>query len=77
MQDRLVFLIGAPRSGTTLLARMLSAHSLILGRAEPHLITPLAHLGYFASVQKARQRARMRRRPPLTADRCLRTTFIS
>jgi hypothetical protein len=53
MQDRLVFLIGAPRSGTTLLARMLSSHSLVHGRAEPHLITPIAHLGYFASVQKA------------------------
>ncbi len=53
MQDRLIFLIGAPRSGTTLLARMLSAHSMIYGRAEPHLITPIAHLGYFGSVQKA------------------------
>src|SRR5258706_14747751 len=53
MQDRLVFLIGAPRSGTTLLARMLSAHSLVHGRAEPHLITPIAHLGYFGKVQKA------------------------
>ena len=53
MEDRLIFLIGAPRSGTTLLARMLSAHSLIYGRAEPHLITPIAHLGYFGSVQKA------------------------
>lgn len=53
MQDRLIFLIGAPRSGTTLLARMLSAHSAIHGRAEPHLITPIAHLGYFGSVQKA------------------------
>ena len=53
MQDRLVFLIGAPRSGTTLLARMLSAHSLVYGRAEPHLLTPLAHLGYYGSVQKA------------------------
>src|SRR5262249_25618695 len=53
MQDRLVFLIGAPRSGTTLLARMLSAHSAIYGRAEPHLITPVAHLGYFGKVQKA------------------------
>jgi sulfotransferase family protein len=53
MQDRLVFLIGAPRSGTTLLARMLSAHSAIHGRAEPHLLTPLAHLGYFGTVQKA------------------------
>jgi sulfotransferase family protein len=53
MQDRLVFLVGAPRSGTTLLARMLSAHSLVYGRAEPHLVTPLAHLGYFGNVQKA------------------------
>src|SRR5262245_36415342 len=53
MQDRLIFLICAPRSGTTLLARMLSAHSMIYGRAEPHLITPIAHLGYFGNVQKA------------------------
>src|SRR2546422_5821108 len=52
-QDRLIFLIGAPRSGTTLLARMLGAHSMIYGRAEPHLITPIAHLGYYANVQKA------------------------
>lgn len=53
VQDRLVFLIGAPRSGTTLLARMMGAHSQIYQRAEPHLITPIAHLGYFAGVQKA------------------------
>ena len=45
--------MGAPRSGTTLLARILSAHSEVASRAEPHLITPLAHLGYFGSVQKA------------------------
>ena len=53
MEDRLIFLIGAPRSGTTLLARMLGGHSAIYQRAEPHLITPLAHLGYFGNVQKA------------------------
>jgi len=53
VQDRLIFLIGAPRSGTTLLARMLGAHSAIYQRAEPHLITPIAHLGYFGKVQKA------------------------
>jgi len=53
IEDRLIFLIGAPRSGTTLLARMLSAHSMIYGRAEPHLITPIAHLGYWDTVQKA------------------------
>src|SRR5437879_9569341 len=53
MQERLIFLIGAPRSGTTLLARMLGAHSAVYQRAEPHLITPIAHLGYYAKVQKA------------------------
>jgi hypothetical protein len=53
MQERLIFLIGAPRSGTTMLARMLGAHSAIYGRAEPHLITPIAHLGYFGNVQRA------------------------
>src|SRR5581483_9288659 len=52
-QDQVIFLIGAPRSGTTLLARMLSAHSAVYGRAEPHLITPIAHLGYYAKVDKA------------------------
>jgi hypothetical protein len=53
VQDRLVFLIGSPRSGSTLLARMLGAHSAIHAPAEPHLMTPIAHLGYFASVEKA------------------------
>lgn len=49
----LIFVIGAPRSGTTLLERMLSSHSRILGGPEPHLITPLAHLGVWAKVDKA------------------------
>lgn len=53
MQDRLVFLIAPPRSGSTLLARMLGAHPRIHAPAEPHLLTPLAHLGYFARVERA------------------------
>lgn len=53
MEDRLLFLIGSPRSGSTLLARMLGSHSAIHGRPEPHLITPLAHLGYYGRVDKA------------------------
>jgi len=53
LADRLVFLISPPRSGSTLLARMLGAHSAICAPEEPHLITPLAHLGYFASVDAA------------------------
>ncbi|MBX3027583.1 sulfotransferase [bacterium] len=53
MEDKVIFVIGPPRSGSTLLARMIGAHSLIMGRPEPHLLTPLAHLGYYARVDKA------------------------
>ena len=53
MESRLIFVIGPPRSGTTLLMRMLSSHSAVYSRAEPHLLTPLAHLGYFDTVDAA------------------------
>lgn len=53
IQDRLVFLIGSPRSGSTLLSRVLGAHSEIFAPEEPHLITPIAHLGYYDSVESA------------------------
>ncbi len=53
MDYRMVFLIGPPRSGTTMLERMLSSHSLIQGGPEPHILTPLAHLGVWAKVDKA------------------------
>ena len=52
MEDKVLFVIGSPRSGSTLLARMIGAHSLIYGRPEPHLLTPLAHLGYYEKVDK-------------------------
>lgn len=53
-EDRLVFLIGSPRSGSTLLARMLGAHPEVFAPAEPHLMPPLAHLGFFeARVERA------------------------
>jgi hypothetical protein len=51
--ERLFFVIGAPRSGTTLLMRMLNAHPDITTRPEPHLLTPLAHLGYYGHVEAA------------------------
>lgn len=53
MQDRLIFVIAPPRSGSTLLTRMLGAHSSVHSPVEPHLLTPLAHLGYYAKVERA------------------------
>lgn len=50
---KMLFLVGLPRSGTTMLERMLSSHSMIQGGPEPHLLTPLAHLGVWAKVDKA------------------------
>ncbi len=53
MQTQLIFLIGPPRSGSTMLQRMLASHSDIATHPEPHIITPLAHLGYFHNVDQA------------------------
>ncbi len=53
MHERMIFVIGPPRSGTTLLMRMLGAHSQIYTRAEPHLLPPLAHLGFYDTVDAA------------------------
>lgn len=53
MASRMFFVVGAPRSGTTLLMRMLNIHPDIYTRPEPHLMTPLAHLGFYAKAEKA------------------------
>ncbi len=53
MNERMIFIISSPRSGSTLLERMISSHSKVLGGPEPHLLTPLAHLGYYDTVEKA------------------------
>jgi hypothetical protein len=53
VESHLLFVIGPPRSGSTLLMRMLSSHSAIYSRAEPHLLTPLAHLGFYDTVDAA------------------------
>jgi len=53
VEKKLLFLIGSPRSGSTLLTRMLGSHPEVFAPQEPHLLTPLAHLGYYASVEKA------------------------
>ncbi len=49
----LVFVISPPRAGSTLLQRMMGAHSEIFTHPEPHLITPIAHLGVYDNVDKA------------------------
>lgn len=53
MESRMIFVIGSPRSGSTLLQRMLSSHSEIFSCPEPHMLTPLAHLGYYETVEAA------------------------
>ncbi|MFA6241870.1 MAG: sulfotransferase [Candidatus Hydrogenedentales bacterium] len=53
MSIPMLFVISAPRSGSTMLERILESHSAIKGGPEPHLITPLAHLGVWDKVDKA------------------------
>lgn len=53
MKDRLLFVISPPRSGSTLLQRMIGSHSEVFTHPEPHLMTPLAHLGFYDTVDKA------------------------
>lgn len=50
---RLVFLVSPPRAGSTLLQRILHATGQVHTRPEPHLLTPLAFLGYYGRVDRA------------------------
>ena len=49
----MLFVIASPRSGSTMLERMLESHTQIQGGPEPHILTPLAHLGVWDKVEKA------------------------
>jgi hypothetical protein len=53
VNDRLLFLISPPRSGSTLLQRMLGSHTQVFTHPEPHIMTPLAHLGFYDNVDRA------------------------
>jgi hypothetical protein len=53
LDDRLVFVLGAPRSGTTLLARLLHATPGAFATPEPHLIPGLVHSGVLGRVDRA------------------------
>lgn len=52
-QKQLIFVIGSPRSGSTMLQRMLGSHPAIYTHPEPHLLTPLNYLGYYNNVASA------------------------
>lgn len=52
-QKNIVFIISAPRSGSTMLQRILNSHTEIMAPPEPHILTPLAHLGYYYKVDQA------------------------
>lgn len=51
--DRLLFIISAPRSGSTVLMRILNAAPGIHGQPELHLMPPLVHLGLWRTVDVA------------------------
>ncbi|MBN2341104.1 MAG: sulfotransferase [Deltaproteobacteria bacterium] len=53
MQENMIFVIGSPRSGSTMMQRMLGSHNDVYTHPEPHIVTPLAHLGFWANVEKA------------------------
>lgn len=53
VEDRLIFLISTPRAGSTMLMRILNATSAVWSRPEPHLVGPMAHLGFLDTVEKA------------------------
>ena len=52
-QDQLLFVVSPPRSGSTLLQRMIGSHTPVFTHPEPHMITPMAHLGFYETVDKA------------------------
>jgi len=53
LEEQLIFIISPPRAGSTLLNRMLGTHDDVYAPEEPHLLTPLAHLGYYEMVREA------------------------
>lgn len=52
--NNLILIISPPRSGSTMLQRMLGSHNEILTHPEPHILTSLAFQGYYYQVDKAK-----------------------
>lgn len=51
--QNLILILSLPRSGSTMLQRILGSHTKVLTHPEPHILTPLAFQGYFYQVEKA------------------------
>ena len=53
VEERMIFVISPPRAGSTLLQRMIGSHESVFTHPEPHIVTPLAHLGFWNKVDRA------------------------
>jgi len=51
--EDLILVLSPPRSGSTMLQRILGTHSQVLAHPEPHVLTPLAFQGVFHQVERA------------------------
>ena len=51
--QNLVLILSPPRSGSTMLQRILGSHTEVLTHPELHILRPLAFQGYFYQVEKA------------------------
>ncbi|HKO89204.1 MAG TPA: sulfotransferase [Burkholderiales bacterium] len=51
--ENLILILSPPRSGSTLLQRMIGSHTAVATHPEPHILTPLAFQGYFYRIEKA------------------------
>lgn len=49
----LILVLSPPRSGSTMLQRMLGSHSAVQTHPEPHVLTPLAFQGYYRQIGRA------------------------
>lgn len=57
--EDLILVLSAPRSGSTMLQRILGSHSAVQTHPEPHILTPLAFQGYFCKIERARYNHRV------------------
>lgn len=51
--EDLILVVSPPRSGSTMLQRILGSHSAVQTHPEPHVLTPLAFNGYYHQIGRA------------------------